>query len=264
MIAPPGYRLLGQLSFGRDLEVFEAWSEHRQCGCVIKHMRDDRASDELAARLRLEADLLMKLTHPHVLRAYEFLDEPRPTIVEELLCGYTLGAMLARRPRLALHDLANLLEQLCSAIGYLHTNGYLHLDLKPSNIISDGGRLKLIDFSLAHAPGDGPRGWGTRSYLSTEQATGGAYTTATDVWGIGLVGYIAATGLNPFADGGPSESTSGNRRPYRQSVERPAPVRSLRRLPVELARCIDRALLPDAADRPTVAEFMFAAAAVAE
>ena len=74
-------------------------------------------------------------------------------------------------------------RQLCSAVGYLHRKGWLHLDLKPDNLIADGGRLKLIDFSIAQRPGAIECGTGTRRWM----AHGGLATTATDVWGIAAV-----------------------------------------------------------------------------
>ena len=55
--------------------------------------------------------------------------------------------------RLAIADVAHLGLQICSSIGYLHGRGFLHLDLKPSNVIVAGGQVKVIDLSLARRPG---------------------------------------------------------------------------------------------------------------
>ena len=178
------YRVTELVSHGRDLDVYEVWSLERSCACMAKVIRPDRWSERQEERLRLEAKLLLTLTHPHLVCAYELIERPTIALIEEMHGGQTLGALLVERPRLPVVHLANMIEQLCSVVGYLHGNGFLHLDIKPSNIIADHGRLVLIDLSLAHAPGVGPRGWGTRSYLSPEQATGGAYTSATDVWAV--------------------------------------------------------------------------------
>ena len=92
-----------------------------------------------ASRRRLvrEGELLLELAHPHIVRAYELRRRaPHPVLVLETLGGETLEHMIQSAPRrLAIADVAHLGLQLCSAIGYLHGHGYLHLDLKPSNVI---------------------------------------------------------------------------------------------------------------------------------
>jgi len=78
--------------------------------------------------------------------------------------------------------------------------GYLHLDLKPSNIIADGGRAIIIDLSIARRPGRAPAGLGTWCYLAPEQARGGHVCDAADVWGVGAVLFEALTSKPPFDD----------------------------------------------------------------
>ena len=103
----------------------------------------------------------------------------------------TLGALL-ERGCLDRADLVQLGLQLCSAIRYLHRNGWLHLDLKPDNLIAEAGRLKVIDLSIAQPPGRVPPGTGTARLMAPEQARGGEVGPAADVWGIGRV--LAAAG----------------------------------------------------------------------
>ena len=143
--------------------------------------------------------------------------------------------------------LAYLGLQLCSAVRYLHAFGLLHLDLKPTNIISEAGIAKLIDLSVARPPGSAPAGVGTRQYLAPEQARGGVLGPPADVWGIGAVLYAASTKFRPFY--GLDEETK-----YPQLETRAAPVGSRRRLPRRLADSIDAALEPDPEQRPSVAE----------
>src|SRR5439155_1630685 len=89
---------------------------------------------------------------------------------------------------------------VCSAMHYLHRRaGFLHLDLKPSNIVCEQGHAKVIDFSIARRPGRGHKGAGTRQYLAPEQARGDLVTAATDVWGIGVVLFEVATGRKAVA-----------------------------------------------------------------
>ena len=151
------------------------------------------------ARLQREGRLLERLSHPHLVRGYETLREPLPAVVMETLRGETVAHLVARRARrLSAVELGHLGVHLCSAISYMHGQGVLHLDLKPSNVIAEAGRAKIIDLSLARAPGSMRAGIGTWCYMAPEQARGGEVGTAADVWGIAGVLYEAATGFAPF------------------------------------------------------------------
>lgn len=241
----PGYRVVEHLSRGSVLDTYAVWSEERACLCVAKVLRPDKRHEPKARRrLREEGRLLIQLTHPHIVRAYELRERPDPMLVLEALSGETLGHAIGTRGRLATTDLAFLCLHLCSAMAYLHRVGFLHLDLKPSNVVSDFGQAKVIDLSVARRPGPTRRVGGTRVYMAPEQARGGVLTGATDVWGIGMVAYEAATGRRPFA--GLARETA-----YPQLEHRPEPVRSQRRLPSALGRAIDACLEEDPGARPT-------------
>jgi serine/threonine protein kinase len=170
------YRLLELLSSGHACDTYDAWSEERGCRVIV------RTGD-----VRREGRLLQRLTHPNIVRVYEV---QRDWMVLETLSGATLSAL----PPLSHEDAVEMGRQLCSAVGYLHRKGWLHLDLKPSNLIADGGRLKVIDFSIAQRPGPIDAGTGTDRWMAPEQERGGRVTTATDVWGIGAV--LRAVGLD--------------------------------------------------------------------
>jgi serine/threonine protein kinase len=227
----PGYRGVAHLSRGRALDAYAVWSEERDCLCVVKALRPDRLDDRASRRrLRREGRLVERLAHPHIVRAYELIERPHPVLVLEALTGETLAYLIERSPRrLPAAEVAALGLHLCSAIGYLHRQGYLHLDLKPSNVVSEAGQAKVIDFSIARSPGPANGAAGTRVYMAPEQ-DGGALTEATDVWGIGAVLYEAAAGRR--ADG--------------------EPLRRRRRIP--FASAVDACLEPEPADRPSVSE----------
>jgi serine/threonine protein kinase len=241
-----GYSVLGHLRRGRALDVYEVWSEDRGCVCVAKVLRPDHLDDRSSRRRLLrEGRLLLRLSHPYIVRAYELCERPAPVLVLETLPGETLEFLVKDRVRrLPVVDLALLGLHLCSAIGYLHRHRYLHLDLKPSNVVTDAGFAKVIDLSVARPPGRVGKPVGTRVYMAPEQASGGMLTEATDVWGLGIVLYEGASGQRPF-------------RGARQEVQlrkRAEPVRSLRRMPAVLAETIDACLEPDPAARPDVAD----------
>jgi eukaryotic-like serine/threonine-protein kinase len=241
----PGYRVVEHISRGRPLDVYDAWSEARRTRCVAKRLRPDCAGDAGARRrLLAEGRLLRRLSHPHLVRAYDVVERPEPTVVLEPLPGDTLDRLLHEGPgRLPPAGVAGLGRQLASAVAYLHANRVLHLDLKPSNVVVHAGRATVIDLSVARPPGRRVRrGLGTPAYMSPEQARGGHVDEKADVWGLGCVLYEAATGVAPFDD----DPESGERSA--------PPVGARRRLPRHIGRAIDGCLALDPARRPAVAD----------
>ena len=265
LIAPPaviapGYRVLAHLSRGRTLDVYDVWCEERQCRCIAKTLRPDRADDRTARRrLEREGRLLRRLSHPHIVRGYELLTSPRPVVIMETLSGETLSHLIegADDP-LSPVELAHLGLQLCSATQYLHRHSVLHLDLKPSNIVAESGRAKIIDLSVARRPGRAGGGIGTWCYMAPEQVTGGQLAPAADVWGIGIVLWEAATGRPAFGTEEdearlPTSSEDDLPEALHPQLQRAAdPVRRHRRLPTTLAHAIDSTLATDPSARPTI------------
>jgi eukaryotic-like serine/threonine-protein kinase len=238
----PGVRVLGHLHRSNRLDVYDAWCERRAARVVLKTLRPDRAGDARAARALLrEGRLLRRLGHPNLLRAYEVHAAPRPAVVLETLGGETLQRLAARR-RPAASEIAVVGVQLGGALRYLHAEGVLHLDVKPSNAIADGAAAKLIDLSIARPPGRVRAGCGTWCNMAPEQARGGAVGAAADSWGLGTVLYELAAGEGPFADDDGHE--------FPQLHRRADPVRRVRRLPPALGDAIDACLEPDPAQRP--------------
>ena len=235
----PGFDVVEHLSRNEALDVYDVWDRGRYCRCVAKTLRPDRRGDQRPReRLLREGELLERFTHPHLVRAYETLIEPEIVVILETLSGETLDHLVDRRERrrLAVAELALLGLQIGSAVRYLHREGWLHLDLKPSNIIVDLGVAKVLDLSLARPPGPGRRGLGTPGYLAPEQALGDEFTAATDVWGLGAVLHEAATGE-------PRDAAAPG-------------VRAARRLPAALADAIDACFARDPAARPSVDDLL--------
>jgi len=242
----PGYRVLKLLRRGGALDVYDVWSEERDCRCVAKALRPDRLSDRAGrAALRREGELLLRLSHPHLVRAYELLDGKRPALILETLTGSTLGRLIRDHPRgIPQGDLIFLGLQLCSALGYLHRHGFLHLDVKPSNVVSQAGAAKLLDLSVARPPGRAHRGVGTPDYMSPEQLTGAPLFAAADTWGLGATLYEAAAGAPPFPH------LRGRRAP--QLARRAPPLRRRRKVPRVLGELIDACLEREPLARPAL------------
>ena len=246
-VIAPGYEVIAHLHRSNYFDVYDAWSEERACRCIAKTPIPDLLEDKSLARgLFREGRLLAKLTHPHIVRAYETLKEPQPTLILETLTGATLAYLIeTRQRRLPLTAIVNLGLHLCSAIHYLHRHGILHLDLKPSNIVSERGLAKLLDLSIARPPGRGQKGMGTLEYMAPEQARGGILCAPADVWGIGAVLFETATGEVPF-EAYEDESS------YDQLERRAESVGLYRRVPAAFDDLVHSCLEPDPALRPSV------------
>ena len=274
----PGYTILAHLHQSNNFDVYDVFSEERACRCIAKTPRQDLlGSERVADRLLREGSLLGDLTHPHLARLYEVVEGPPVVLVLETLTGETLAHLIdTSYRRLPIKEVAHLGLHLCSAVHYLHNRGILHLDLKPSNIVSERGLAKILDLSIAHPPGPTRAGAGTTQYMAPEQITGGEVDAATDIWGIGAVLSEVATAEVPFNaeyeetgydetgtdETGTDEwtSTSGtgtgvdDPEDYEQLTRRADPVRAHRRVPAAFNDIVARCLDPDPRARPTVTE----------
>jgi serine/threonine protein kinase len=245
----PGTTVLEHLHRSAGLDVYDAWNEPRGCRVIVKTLRPDRLRIRGArGRLVREGRLLLRLTHPHVVRAYEVHDAARPAIVLETIGGETLGHLVEHGRPLSGRELANLGAHLASALRHLHASGVLHLDLKPSNVVAEYGRAKVIDLSHARPPGRVRAGHGTWSYMAPEQVRGGTVDAATDVWGLGIVLLTAALGFNPLEDRADELDVDDPQLHGRL----PLLVRERPRLLRELAAIVDACVDPEPADRPGV------------
>lgn len=264
-ILAPGYEIVEHLHQSNNFDVYYVFSEGRACRCIAKAPRQDLLEVAKVRRgLLREGRLLGKLTHPHIVRLYETLKEPHPTLILETLTGETLSYIIdTSHRRLPLSSVVNLGLQLCSAIHYLHGHGILHLDLKPSNIVSERGLAKILDLSIARPPGRSRRGAGTKQYMAPEQVRGERVGPATDVWGIGATLYEAATDVTPFnaeyetgsgsdQEDGSDTGTDLELDAYEQVLRRAEPFRVHRRVPAPFANAVDACLEPDPARRPTL------------
>ena len=198
------YRVLSLLGSGGSSSVYLA--EHiklnhfRAVKCIPKHSVRDASGYP-------EASLLMSLRHPGIPMIYDIEeDDEYLYIIEEYIQGESLAAYVQDRDNISQETVIQFGIQLCEVIAYLHQqkpNPILYLDLKPEHIILCGDRLKLIDFDIATAVGEGGnlyQGCGTRGFAAPEQFGGQPCTVQTDVFGIGAILYymLAGQGLPPF------------------------------------------------------------------
>ena len=150
--------------------------------------------ESLSARRRLqkEFELHSRLLHPNIVRVAALEDIPSlgTCIVEEWVEGETLASLL-RNGLLSKGDRRRILNDIISAVGYLHSMGVVHRDLKPQNIMvrKKGGEALLIDFGLADS-GDYAelkQAAGTDGYISPEQFTDGQSRITDDIYSLGVI-----------------------------------------------------------------------------
>ncbi len=158
-------------------------------------------------RFKWEADALMALNHPSVVRVWGSGEDPERGLLwmaMELVDGMTLDRHLRQVGRRPAH-VAALIHAAADALAHAHERGIFHRDIKPDNLMVDAAhRLVIVDFGVAYdaewtqVTGSGlvP---GTLSYLPPEAFTGGeAEPRACDIYGLGQVAYEALTGTLAF------------------------------------------------------------------
>ncbi|MGH3334919.1 MAG: serine/threonine-protein kinase, partial [Nocardioides sp.] len=242
-------RLLGG---GTAYEAYLAFDEITFSPVVVKVIRPGRVNEPNLRGLRREVTALAAVNHPVVVRGLRHeLDGERPHIVLEHIDGPRLSSLIRRHGPLQEQQYLPLAIDVAAALHYLRRVGYVHLDIKPSNIIM-GAPARLIDLSVAREASEAAeltRHIGTDQYMSPEQAAPqrvGRPGVESDVWGLGATLFEAVAGYRPFDEGDPHADDPRGRFP--QLVEPPYELPD--RVPAEVAKVVYGALEADAADRP--------------
>lgn len=196
-------RELGAGGMGTVYLAERADAAYRQ-QAAIKLLRGFPTREALA-QFRRERQLLADLAHPNICRLLDGgeTDAGQPWLVMEFVDGEPLSAWLLRtEPDLATR--LRLIQQLCAAVHHAHRNLIVHRDLKPANVmVRPDGQPVLLDFGIGKLMDDESQASAatrifTPAYASPEQWQGLPVTTATDVYGLGLLLYEALTGLPAF------------------------------------------------------------------
>ena len=194
------FRLARRLGAGGTGAVYLARDLRLERDVAIKTLTE-RSFVRLVG-LKPEAWAMTTVTHPGVAQIYGIESwRGRPFLVVEFLTGGTLEDRLRDGP-LAPAQAVSVVARLADALAALHEKGYLHGDVKPSNIgFTSEGSPKLLDFGLAHAVDDAAMVGGTLPYLSPEVLAGRPAEEADDVWSLCVVLYEMVSGRHPFAGG---------------------------------------------------------------
>ena len=158
--------------------------------------------------MKPEAWAMATVTHAGVAQIHGIESwRGRPFLVVEFLAGGTLADRLRRGPVQAPQAVA-VTAVLADALAAVHEAGYLHGDIKPSNIgFTADGSPKLLDFGLARGRDDAVLGGGTLGYASPEVLAGRPAEVGDDVWSLGVVLYEMVSGRHPFAGADVEEVT---------------------------------------------------------
>jgi serine/threonine protein kinase/tetratricopeptide (TPR) repeat protein len=207
-----GYTLVRPLGMGGMGTVWLAErSDGRFEGNVALKFVNLAVLDGLAqARFRREGTLLARLSHPHIARLFDagVTEDGRPFLVLEYVEGTPIDRHAAER-LLGVWARLALFLQVTDAVAHAHANLVVHRDLKPSNVLVDAqGQVKLLDFGIAALLERGAdtapstltveaRRALTPEHAAPEQAAGGAVTTATDVYALGVLLYQLLSGRHP-------------------------------------------------------------------
>ena len=252
-----GRSVLELLGGGNRYEAYLVWDEHLLSPMVAKVIRPDQIDDAAALRgLRREAEALDSLAHPVILRGFDAVfDPPHPHVLVEQVEGPTLRRLVRRRGPLAPEQALPLARHMAAALHYMAAEHWVHLDLKPDNIVM-GSPPRVIDLSLARTLERAARvrdHIGTNAYMAPEQCVpNGDIGPAADVWGLGATLYYAVTGQRPFAKPAATDTGADPELRFPQLVEdvRPWPLV----VAPELSKAILACLRKTAADRPTAGE----------
>lgn len=189
------YELHALIAPGGMGEVYRATHSKLKRPVAIKVIRRNQQESQVFYENFLrEIETLGQLDHPNMVSAYDAFEfDGYLFLVMELLDGESLKGIARRQAALPMADLLTIMLNLAKATQYLHSNGYLHLDIKPANVmLLKNGNSKLIDYGLAMPEvATGQSGLsiyrGTAGYMPPEQLESGVVGQWTDVYAAGKV-----------------------------------------------------------------------------
>ncbi len=173
---------------------------------ALKVMSAALAADRtFSERFIKEARTIALLSHPHIVGIYDVgVHEHTHYLALEYIGGGDLKECIRRGP-IAPDKAFRVIREMATALGYAHTNGFVHRDVKPENILfRENGVAVLTDFGIARTAGGGTQmtgmgmSIGTPHYMSPEQARGKEVDGRADLYALGIVLYEMLTGTVPY------------------------------------------------------------------
>ncbi len=198
------YSIVRNLAGGGMTRLFVALAGPRN-RVVIRLLTEEFARSHRARRSFFHsAEVMSKLNHPNIARLIKTGYEGHtPFMVLEYIESRTLRDLILYRDALLTQNVLSLMRQIAAALFYIHNSGFLHLDIKPENIlVQNDGHVVLIDFDLAIPT----KRWfkriralpGTPSYIAPEALTRRVVDEKSDIYSFGVTCYEMLTFHKPF------------------------------------------------------------------
>lgn len=194
---------------GAFSSVYKASALHDRGKFAIKEVNLSKLNKQQTADLENEMIILSQLRHPSIVRVHKVYTLPdKVFLVMDYLRGGELLNAICKRERYSEDDARSIMHQVTSALEYLHARRVIHRDIKPENLILETrslqSRVLLVDFGFATILTDESDGkkskylCGTPGYMAPEVMTDRIYSTAGDMWSLGVIMYILLSGTMPF------------------------------------------------------------------
>jgi serine/threonine protein kinase len=238
-------------------EVYRATDSVLSRTVAVKLLSERYATqDDARARFRREATAAARLSSaPNVVTVFDVAEHRgRPLIVMEYLEGGSVHERIREGGRVPREQALRWLEQAASALDRAHSNGVVHRDVKPANLLLDrDGNVHVSDFGIASTTGDDTLTapgtvLGTAGYLAPEQARGESATAASDRYALGVVAFELLTGRRPFSGDTPTTEAFAH-----IHAEVPSAVALDPTLPARVDDVFRHVLAKDPAERPASA-----------
>ncbi len=211
------YRIARIIHNSNSTFVWEAVKQPEGTRVALKTLKPKYAEDkDEIGLLKNEAEVGKALQHPNIIRVFEFgVDKNTPFVAMELFSELSLKKAIRKGPDSIAFMLPKVIQKACEGLYAMHSQGYLHCDVKPENfLVNRDGEVKLIDLALAQKIKTGlaklfggkPKAVaGTMSYMSPEQIKAGALDPRSDIYSLGCVLFELVAGKPPYTGTSPSD-----------------------------------------------------------
>ncbi|PXF46373.1 putative myosin light chain kinase [Gracilariopsis chorda] len=209
------YKLCGKIGQGHYATVYEGVDRNTGDKVAIKVMSKKQKELKLTQYVNREAEIVRSVSHPNIVRTLDVFETSSHlyVVMEYMTNGTLLDFFAGGKNRVNEKNTLRIARQLLSGIAYLHSSDIVHRDIKPENILlSADGVVKIADFGLARRV-DGVASdqyclssiLGTPAYCSPEVVARAQYGKPVDIFGCGVLMYVAMSGMLPFRGDTPEQ-----------------------------------------------------------